>query len=520
MTEAEGEKTGYAVRYVRSTGLAWLRVGIVRGVQLVYIFIIARWISPDELGFVQAITLGITLVSGVLIPWIAWTMHQRALSETDPSRADKLVHQMFIYGIIETIILVPILTALYLSGIGLSIVSDLGVVVLISAAQVSLFLLLQGVQLSYLKIEQNVLFGALRSVLNFILPLVFLFFTANIMMIFWGWIIADLITLIFLIPTSGLKRKLNLYKLVRPTKALLIFALPMIIIFIFNQFRGFIDQYIIILFFGYGDLAVYRTISRLPSIAEEAILTLLIAFLPIMTKVLASRPEREGIAFGITLKMLFIAVLFSGCIFIFAGIPIIHIVLGPQYILPESGLILSFATLTMMFFALSALFLRMRGAKGETYKMMIFSILFVVNIAIFLALFFAFGLFGIWGTIGIAMCVTFGYALTFALLTWQTKELALVPRGSLLRLLALIPIQFFVVYMLAVLLSPLDIIDTLIITGISFLLILIVSALFSVFTNEDLDILSRASKRWLNPIIKFYRIMSRKKETAEPLKEE
>jgi O-antigen/teichoic acid export membrane protein len=510
LAEGDSEKTSYAVKYFRSTGLAWLRVGVVRGVQLIYIAIIARWLSTDQLGFVQAIALGITFVSGVLIPWVAWTMHQQALSKEDPIHAEKIIHKMFIYGVIETIILVPIFAAVYLSGIGLTIASDIGIIVLISTFQVCLFLLVQGVHLAYLRIERNVIVGAIRTVLNFLLPLILFYLTLNIVTIFWGWIIADLIILVIIIPTCGLKRQLNLYQLVRPTKALLIFALPMILIFIFNQFRSFIDQYLIILFFGYGDLAVYRNISRIPSIAQEAILTLLIPFLPIMTKVLASRPEREGLAFGITLKMIFMAVLFVGCVFIFAGLPIIELILGAQYILPESGLLLSFATLTMVFYALSSLFLRMRGAKGETFKMMIFSVLFALSIGIFLALFFAFGFFGILGTIGVAVCVTLGYALTFTVLTLQTKETALVPRGALLRLVALIPIQMLIVYVLAIILTPLDILDTLIITGISFLTLLVGSALLTIFSNEDLEILSRASKNWLNPIIKFYQIISRK----------
>lgn len=510
LAEGDSEKTSYAVKYFRSTGLAWLRIGVVRGVQLFYIAIIARWLSTDQLGFVMAIALGITFVSGVLIPWVAWTMHQKALSKEDPIYAEKIIHQMFIYGIIETAIFMPIFAAVYLSSIGLTIASDIGIIVLISTFQVCLFLLVQGVHLAYLRIERNVIVGAIRTVLNFLLPLILFYLTLNIMMIFGGWIIADFIMLVIIIPTCGLKRQLSLYKLVRPTKALLIFALPMVLIFIFNQFRSFIDQYLIILFFGYGDLAVYRNISRIPSIAQEAILTLLIPFLPIMTKVLASRPEREGLAFGITLKMLFIAILFVGCVFIFAGLPIIELILGAQYILPESGLLLSFATLTMVFYALSSLFLRMRGAKGETFKMMIFSVLFALNIGIFLALFFAFGLFGILGVVGVAICVTLGYALTFTILTWQTKEIALVPQNSLFRLITLIPIQMLIVYVLAVILTPLDILDTLIITVISLLTLLIVSALLSVFSNEELNTLSRASQKWLNPLIKFYQIISRK----------
>ena len=68
-----------ATKYARSTSLAWLRVILVRGTQLIYLFLIARLLLPAEMGILQAVALGTSFIGGVVTPWLAWVMQQKAL---------------------------------------------------------------------------------------------------------------------------------------------------------------------------------------------------------------------------------------------------------------------------------------------------------------------------------------------------------------------------------------------------------------------------------------------------------
>ena len=233
-------------------------------------------------------------------------------------------------------------------------------------------------------------------------------------------------------------------------------------------------------------------------------MTLLLPFTPIMTKVFKDRVNRSGVAFGVTFKIFFHAILFIAAILIFCGEPIIWIILGSQYLVPESTPLLIFGTLTMVFYGFNSLFNSIRGAKGETVKMMLLFLTYPVNMVIFLFLFWIFGWVTITGILGISIAITLSYFATFIIYVWQTKELALIGKSPILRQLLLIPPQLIVVAVLSFWLAPLDIIDLLIITGLSFLNLLIISGLISSFNKAELEILSRVSKKRLNPLIKLY----------------
>ncbi|MFX1539323.1 MAG: lipopolysaccharide biosynthesis protein [Promethearchaeota archaeon] len=500
----ESEQMSLATKYARSTSLAWLRVILVRGIQLIYLFLIARLLLPEEMGILQAVALGTSFIGGVVTPWLAWVMQQKALLAKEKRETVGTVHQITVYSLILTSVFAPLISFVYLFSIGMPLISEIGLLFLIQAIEICIFQVIQGVHNSFLKLERAVIVGAIRTISNFLLPLLFFFVTGNFVSIIWGWIIADAIILLIIIPFSGLQRKLNLYKWVKPSMALLAFAAPVLLLYLFNQFRGFIDRFLILSFFGTADLAIYHLINRIPSIAQEAVMTLLLPFTPIMTKVFKDRVNRSGIAFGVTFKIFFHAILFVAVILIFCGEPIIWIILGSQYLKPESIPLLIFGTLTMVFYGFNSLFNSIRGAKGETVKMMLLFLTYPVNMLIFLFLFWIFGWVTISGILGISIAITFSYFATFIIYVWQTKELALIGKNPIVRQLFLIPPQLIVVAILSFWLAPLDIIDLLIITSLSFIVLLIISGLISCFNKEELDILSRVSKNRLDPLIKVY----------------
>jgi O-antigen/teichoic acid export membrane protein len=500
----ETEDVGLAVKYARSTSIGWLRIILVRGVQIVYIYFIARWLLPDEMGYVQIFAIGLSFLGAIVTPWIGWTLQQKALSNSDPEQAQRIIHRMTLQGIIIGLIFAPITAILYLLTTSVPIWSMDAIIFIFTLVALSLIQLFVYVYQTYLKIELSVLFGAIQTVFNFIIPLILFYFTDSVSSIFWGWLIADTIVLIFMILKSDLIWSRNYFKLTWPTRTLLIFALPVFLNHLFNALRTFIDRYIILIFFTLTDLANYHLVTRITGIAQQAILTLLIPFFPIMTMVFQKRRSRAKVALGATTKMLSLAILFVAPIFAFAGLPIIGLILGEQYLSVENQMLLSVATLTMVFFAYAAMMINIRGAKGETYKVLALQTTYVIGFSIFLSIFFLLGWVESLQVFGVALSLTFGYFFAFCIFIWQTPEMRLLGKKTLVQLVSLGVVQILVVFSLSLLFAPLDLIDTLIITGISFPTLLLFSALFSMFTEEEMEIISRVSNKRLDFVIRLY----------------
>lgn len=501
----EAKDPGLAVRYARSTSIGWIRIIIVRGVQIFYIFLIARWLLPNEMGYLQIFALGLSFLGSVITPWIGWVLQQKGLSEKDPQEGDKIIHQWTGYGIVIGIVISPITAILYLLTTPVPIWSLDAIIFIVTVLVLSIYQLFNWIYQAHLKIELSLVFGALQTILNFILPLLFFFFTLNITSIFWGWLIADFLVLLLMLPKSGLRASLSAYAVGWPSKVMIIFATPVFFIFLLRALRSFIDRYIILLFFSLADLANYHLVTRITGIASEAILILLIPFLPIMTKVFETRTSKANIALGAALKFLSIAVFFVAPILAFAGLPIIGLILGDQYALPENQLLLAIATMTMVIFAYTSFMGKVRGAKGDTYKLLWFQMSYIAGFSIFIVLFFLIGWVQFLGTFGVALSMTLGYFLAFCLILWFTPEMKLIGKKAAIQLTSLGLVQTIIVYVLALWFAPVDLIECLIITGISFLTLLLFAALFSTFTEDEMNLVSRVSKGRLDPLIKIFK---------------
>lgn len=500
-----------AKTYVRSTSIGWLRIALVRGSQIIYLVFMARWLTLAEQGFVQSVALGINLVAGIVTMWIAWVMKQKALSETDPAKKDELVHQLTVYGVILSLTIAPLFALLYVSftpGIG---VGEAGILLTLVTTVMCLNVIGEAIYVSFLKIERTLIIGAGRLVLNYAIPFALFFLTNNVITIFWGWLIADLISITILFTTAGLKRKRRLFRLQIPSKELIIFALPILIIYILRSLRFFIDRYIVLIFMGGAEFAVYHLVSRITQISSDAVLTLLIAFFPIMTVVFAKRQQKIGVALGATLKMLIHAIIFVVPILIFFGAPIIAFLLGPQYISLESTIILTIASFGMSFLALTHIFFRTKEAKGAVRILVLFEFLFVGGQILFLIIFLYNGWLTLYGSIAVALSVALGNLLALIVMAFKTEELKLIDWGSLLRTIFLcVPITV-IVYFLSLILAPQDLLDVFIVAGISVLSLIALSGVLSCFTNEDLKIIIRAARRF-EPLIRFYRKLAIRKE--------
>ena len=514
----EPTQTSLAVKYVRSTSLGWVRIILVRGTQLVYLFFMARWLTQSQMGHVQAMALGLTFITGVVTPWIAWTLQQRTIAARDPESAIRVAHQLSVYGFISTFLFAPLISLIYLSTIQVPIISGEGLLFLSTALAVCIIVLLRRVYLAFLKIEMDVVVDAIRMIANYLIPMALFFLFQDVIMVFWGWLAADLLVLIIIIPTCGLRRDLSLYRPEVPSKDLVIFAMPLFFIYLMRSFRSFVDRFIVMIFFGEANLATYHLVIRITSIVSQAVLTLLISFLPIMMKIFEERPHRAGVALGATMKMLFHALLFVAPLLAFCGAPIINLILGDQYTTIESCLILSAASLSMVLSAFITFFTNIRGAKGDTHKMLLFELSSLVGCIISLILFALTGWIQTAQSIGVALAMAFGSFLSFSFIAWQTKELSLLGK-SILRLLLLIPPHALFVLLLSTLLLPLDLLDLAVVAGASLLFLLLMSALTSSFTSEELEVLSRAFKGRLDPLIKTYQrlgVRRAKKEGRKP----
>jgi hypothetical protein len=508
---AAPEQSGLAETYARSTSLGWLRIIVTRGTQLLWIKIITQpeILSKDLYGFVSFVALGASLVAGLAVPWVVWVMTQRGLAEKDPDASNRLIHQMVVYGIIASLVFAPLLAFAFIfvasvsTGVPLLAVEGISMMIPIAVAA-SLFQLFSGVYNCYLKIERNVVVGAARTVAYQLIPLALFLVTRSIMMIFWGWVIADVLMILVAIPTSGLRRQASLYRPRWPATALVVFTLPIFFLTVFDAFRGVISSYFTFVFFGSANFAVYNLMIGMTTMATDAILTLMIPFSPIIIVMLKTRPARVGIALGTVLKMVAHAVLYVSPILIFCGTPVLALITSSQYLGPESTATLSFATVMMAATILNALFLNLIGAKGQTYRLLYFEAFYALTAIPFYYLFAILGWLQVLGIAGMAICTALSFIVTLLLLMWQTKELKQIGWQALIRVAALGIPQAGVTFLLSLWLAPIDLVDLAIILAVTLLSLFLFSGFLSCLKKSELEIVSRASKGKLDRLIRFY----------------
>jgi len=484
---------------------------VTRATQLIWIKIITQpeILSKDLYGFVSFVALGASLVSGLAVPWVVWVMGQKGLAEKDPRAANRFIHQMVVYGIIASLVFAPLLAFAFIfvasvsTGVPLLAVEGVSMMIPIAVAA-SLFQLFLGVYYCYLRIERSVVVGAARTVAAQLIPLAMFLATRNIMMIFWGWVIADVLMISIAIPTSGLKRQASLYHPKWPATALVVFTLPVFLLTVFDAFRGVISGFFTFVFFGSANFATYNLMIGMTTMATDAIVTLMFPFSPIMIVILKTRPERIGIALGTVLKMLAHAVLYVSPILVFCGTPVLALVTSTQYLSPESTATLSFATLMMAASIFNALFLNVIGAKLQTYRLLLFEAFYALVPIPLYYLFAILGWLQVLGIVGMAICTALGFIATLFLLMWQTKELKQIGWQALIRVAALGIPQAGVTFLLSLWLAPIDLVDLAVIFAFTLLSLFIFSGFLSCLKKSELEIVSRASKGKLDRLIRFY----------------
>ncbi len=510
------EQSGLAETYARSTSLGWIRIIATRGTQLIWIKIITQpeILSKELYGLVSFVALGASLVAGLAVPWVVWVMTQKGLAERDSEASKVFIHQMVVYGIIASLVLAPLLGIVFIflasvfSGVPLLSVEGVSMMIPI-AVTASLTQLFLGVYNCYLRIERNVVVGGARTVAYQLIPLGMYLVTRNIIMIFWGWVIADVLTIIVAIPTSGLSRKASLYRPKWPTTALMAFTLPIILLTVFDAFRGAINYFLTFVFFGTADFATYNLVIGLTTMATDVIITLMIPFSPIIIVMLKTRPERVGIALGTVLKMLAHAVLYVSPVLVFCGREVMKIITSSQYLGPETDATLSFATIMMAATVFNAVFLNLIGAKGLTYRLLYFEAFYALAAIPFYFVFAILGWLQVLGIAGMAICTALSFVATLLLLMRQTEELRQIGRQALTRVAVLGILQTGIAFILTLWLSPIGFMDLAIIAAFTLLSLFILSGGLSCFVRPELEIVSRASKGRLDRLIRFYELLGR-----------
>ncbi len=382
----------------------------------------------------------------------------------------------------------------------------------ITASLIQLFL---GVYNSYLRIERGVVVGAGRTVAYQLIPLGMYLLTRDFMMIFWGWIIADVLTIIVAIPTSGLRRQASLYHPKWPSSAPMAFTLPIIGLTVLDSFRGAINNFFTVLLFGTTVFATYNLVIGVTTMATDAIMTLMIPFSPIIIVMLKTRPERVGIALGTVLKMLAHAVLYVSPVLIYCGSKVMSVITSSQYLGPETNTTLAFATIMMAATVLNTVFLNLIGAKAQTHRLLLFEAFYALSAIPFYYVFAVLGWLQVLGMAGIAITTAMSFAITLLLLMAQTKELRQVGWGALIRVAILGILQMGITYFLTVWYSPLSLEDLFIIAGITLSTLFILSGVLSCFTTSEMEIISRASKGRLDRLIWFYEHLGRHRRIVE-----
>ncbi|MFX1512915.1 MAG: oligosaccharide flippase family protein [Promethearchaeota archaeon] len=501
----EPENPELTKKFFHSTVLAWFRLIFVRGTSFVYLMIIARWLTKPEMGLISLIAVGTGFISGIMTPWIAWVLQQRVLIESDKEASWNISYQLISYGFLFSFVFSPLLSFFYIISIRISIYSEPGILFILITSLLCVFQLLMGLQRAFLKLELNLLVSTAQAVLNSLMALLFYAVTKRVMSIVWAWLLSDLIIVLIILATSELSSDISRYFLVKPSRKLIIFSIPVFFLFLFRTSRNFIDRYLILLFFGEEELAVYHLVNRIAAMASEAILTLLIPFTPIMIKIGSTRPEKTQKALEGTIKMLVHFLVLVVPLLILSADLIIDIVLGEKYISHDASLILVFSSITLIFSTFNTLIIRFKGTKGSVYTMLIFAFIDLFIEIVLLFIFYLLEILDNYQIVAVAFCITLSNCCSFIIMVIRTKEIHLISLKEISRMVFLFFSQICVVVSFTYLVGPINLFEFLILVLLAFISVFFLSAFIGVLSDYELNLISRASKNRLNPIISVYR---------------
>ncbi|NHJ03062.1 MAG: hypothetical protein EAX86_13075 [Candidatus Heimdallarchaeota archaeon] len=498
------KRVNISKKFVNSTILAWVRLILVRGSSIIYLIIIARLLTQAELGRVTSIAIGTSFLSGIITPWIAYVLHQKALSLPTEEEPWHISYQFLSYGIIITFIFNPILSFLYLGSIGEALFSETGILFLLICITLSFFQLLLGHNRAFLKIEYNIIIIAAQSISNFFFAIFFYLLSHSIIAIYWGWLISDLLIIGVLLMRSGLSLNPKHYLPDFPTREIIQFSLPVFFLYLFRSSRGFIDDYFVLLFFGEEQLALYHYLKRIVAIASEAVLALLVSFMPLMTKILTIRPERKLFAFEGIIKILMHFLIFGIPLLIFCPEPLIEIILGDQYLSPNSMLIMVFLGIGLFFTTMNTLIIRFKGARGDVYTMLGFSTIDIVFEVGFLVVLVFLG-FQSYESVGVAFSITLAVICSFLVMAYRTEEIRKISQKTVIKLILIGLIQIVWIGSLSFLMGKIDLVEFSVITLIAAVSTVFLSSMFGLITDEEFKIITRGTSHKINPYINLYK---------------
>ena len=476
-------------KFIRTTLISGIKFASVRISSLVYLMIMARWLSKSDMGIIVSLGIGIVLIPKVVIDWLGWIMQQKSLSVADENLSRNIISEISYNILLVGFIFCPFLAILYLFLMNIHFPSTLGFLFLLVVSlevPVQLFL---NVEAAKLNLEFRIIIILLLAILNYV-QAIFLYFIFNsIEFILVAWILTEIIVFLILLYRNwtifhGRTRFLG-------TRYIFKFGIPVFFLFLFKKLSSTIDRIVIGAFLDQETLAIYHLTYRIIDIFVQGILTITIAIIPIIMKLESLNIKRSQLVFIGSLKTVSLMILAIFPILIMFPRFVITIILGEKY-MPGASL-LSILSIVAILDIISTINIQFRGAKGETKVMLNYALCYFFPQLLALLILFRFGV------MGIAFSRAFGGIISFVYIIGTSSLIKKMPRtfyGKVLLLIASIGLTLWITT---------QYLHMIIALTVSIGVLLFVSSVFRYYSEEELNAIARGLPSEVQPLFLIYR---------------
>ncbi len=355
--------------YAKTAVLSTILTNLGFIINLVYGRIIADTIPQADMGIIAAIATLATIIEGIAVFGITYTITQKTSSTVGKGEVDKAK------GILAKGLLV-----FYAVTIPLSIILCLSTLFILYffffynlffwGGLLFLYILLLLVMRSesesmssMAETDNTVVFTNLRRYLSWFLSLLFLFLLLSFVGVIFGWVLSLAIFIVmgsFVVAryVRGAKIRNGL-----PVRTYLTFGIPIFVAAVIRLFGRYIDQLYVLALMTSEELARYFLVVRLTGALTDFSLSLVAGVFALLAVLVGTSLERMQQAHGAVLR--FVLVISTPLFLAVAafGEPLALLFIGPNYV--GSGILLSILAIAAFFDLIIVLLIIGRQAAGS-----------------------------------------------------------------------------------------------------------------------------------------------------------
>lgn len=476
-------------KFRRTTLIGVIRFVSLRISSIVYLMIMARWLSKNEMGIIVSLGIGVVLIPKSVVDWLGWVMQQKSLTTGNENFSKNIISEISYDILLFGFTFCPILAILYLFLMNIHFPSTLGFLFLFIVSVNVLVRLFLNVERSQLNLEISVLTYLLQALINYVLAVVLYFFFNSIEVILITWALTEVLACILL-----LYRNYNIFRgriKIMGLQSVFKFGIPVFILFLFRSLSVTIDRIVIGAFIDQETLATYHLAYRIVDVFAQGVLILTIAIFPIIMKLESLNTEKSNLVFIGTLKVILLMILSIFPFLIMFPRFVITITLSEKYMAGAS--LLSVFSIGATLDIISNLNVQFKGAKGETKVMLNYALCY------FLSQILAYLILLRFGAMGIAISRVLGSAISLSYIMGSASWIREISRIFFGKVIFLTTSIILALWILS---QYLHVIIALV---ISIVVLLFESSIVRYFTKYELDVIERGIPSEAQPFFLLYR---------------